>query len=50
MMHDTDNEEADEIVARIEELEILQQALQQFSETLELFLQPAQPIKRRAMR
>jgi hypothetical protein len=49
MMPDTDNDEADEIVARIEELELLQEALRQARETLELFLKPAQPIKRKAM-
>lgn len=47
MMHDTDNEEADEIVARIEELELMQEALQQFNEALE-FLKPHQtgPIRK----
>jgi hypothetical protein len=44
------DDEIEEILARIEELEILQQALQQLEETLELFLKPATPtIKRRTM-
>lgn len=49
MSTETDNDEADEIVGRIEELEILQDALQRISETLALFLKPAQPIKPKVM-
>lgn len=41
-------EEADEILDRIEELEILQHALQQATEVLELFLKPP-PIRRSAV-
>ena len=45
----TADDEIDEIAARIEELELMQDALNQLTETLELFQKPAQPVKRRAM-
>lgn len=42
--------EVEEILDRIEELEILQQALQQLTETMELFLRPAPALIRRPTR
>lgn len=48
IMHPDTDDELAEIRARLEELELLQEALQQINETLELFLKPAQqPINKR---
>jgi hypothetical protein len=47
MMQDTDNDEADEIRERIEDLDIVLEALRQTSETLAVFLRPSPPAANR---